>query len=208
MARFSFDLKKMQENSPIVSVVYHSNYGHTKVVAQCIADGIKEVFEEVHLISVLEAEESLEILHLSDAIIFGSPTYFGGVSAEFKRFMEFTGSFWYRQMWKDKFAAGFTNSSTLNGDKLNTLIQLSVFAAQHSMLWIPLGIMPKFNQDQQESAPNMLASYLGLMTLSDNSLNSTRLPADLVTATAFGVRIASLIQQYQSKRAGVVETPR
>lgn len=56
--------------------------------------------------------------------------------------MEATSKFWYTQTWKNKLAAGFTNSSSLNGDKLNTLQQLSIFSAQHSMLWISLGILP------------------------------------------------------------------
>lgn len=36
---------------------------------------------------------NMEDLHQSDGIIFGCPTYFGSISTEFKRFIEFTGPF-------------------------------------------------------------------------------------------------------------------
>lgn len=142
-----------------------------------------------------------ELLHHSDTLVFGCPTYMGTVSAEFKKFMEATSKFWYTQTWKNKLAAGFTNSSSLNGDKLNTLQQLSIFSAQHSMLWISLGILPKFDNDKQLEEPNGLASYLGLMTQSDNSSKEINPPKGLETAELFGQRIAQITKQFdQTKR--------
>jgi NAD(P)H dehydrogenase (quinone) len=178
-----------------ISIVYHSNYGHTKITAEHIRIGASRYASNVNLLSVIEARENIELVHQSDAIIFGCPTYFGSVSAEFKSFMEFTGSFWYKQTWKNKVAAGFTNSSTNNGDKLNTLIQLAIFAAQHSMLWAPLGVLPTFVNDIQTDEQNRLASYLGLMTLSNNSLCSVEPPSDLKTAEMFGENIAMTVQR-------------
>ncbi|WP_426469830.1 NAD(P)H-dependent oxidoreductase, partial [Salmonella enterica] len=66
----------------------------------------------------------------SDAIIFGSPTYNGTISARFKQFMEdSTRQAWIPQTWRNKVAAGFTNSGALHGDKLNSLVTLALFAA-------------------------------------------------------------------------------
>ena len=45
-------------------------------------------------------------------------------------------------LWKDKLAAGFTNSGSRSGDKLATLIQIALFAAQHGMHWINLDLPP------------------------------------------------------------------
>jgi multimeric flavodoxin WrbA len=42
----------------------------------------------------------------------------------------------------NKLAAGFTNSATLNGDKLSTLHYLFTLSQQHSMLWVGTGMMP------------------------------------------------------------------
>lgn len=180
-----------------IVIIYHSGYGHTKMVAEHIQKGASRELEHITLLSTLEAQDGFELLHQADTLVFGCPTYMGTVSAEFKKFMEATGKFWYAQTWKDKFAAGFTNSSTLNGDKLNTLQQLSIFSAQHSMLWISSGILPKFENDNQLEEPNGLASYLGLMTLADNSTKEINPPKGLETAQLFGQRIAQITKQFK-----------
>jgi multimeric flavodoxin WrbA len=69
----------------------------------------------------------------------------GSASAAFKVFMEASSRRWMEQRWADKLAAGFTNSGSWNGDKQNTLVQFVTFAAQHGMLWVPLGQMPGNN---------------------------------------------------------------
>ena len=145
----------------------------------------------------MKQKKNIDKLHQADTLIFGCPTYMGTISAEFKTFMESTGKFWYKQIWKNKLAAGFTTSSTSNGDKLNTLQQLSIFAAQHSMIWISTGIMPEFENDKQTPKPNGMASYLGLMTQSDNNSKELNPPAGLETAFLFGVRIVKLTQKFK-----------
>jgi NAD(P)H dehydrogenase (quinone) len=183
-----------------IAIIYHSGYGHTKMVAEHIYKGALAELEQVKILSTLEAMDNFDLLHEADTLVFGCPTYMGTVSADFKKFMEATGKFWYAQKWKDKFAAGFTNSSTLNGDKLNKLIQLSLFAAQHSMLWISTGILPKFENDKQLDEPNGLASYVGLMTLSDNSTKEVNTPKGLETAELFGQRIAQITKQFKQPK--------
>lgn len=157
-----------------LAIVYHSNFGHTRLIAEVILSGARKITGDTMLLSTSQAIAQVELLHPADGIIFGSPTYFGSVSAEIMKFIEFTGSFWYRQLWKDKIAAVFTNSSTTNGDKLSTLIQLSLFAAQHSMIWVSTGILPVFIDNIQQPEPNGMASYLGFMAQSDYSLKSCK----------------------------------
>lgn len=183
-----------------IIIIYHSGYGHTKIVAEHIQKGASRELEQVTLLSTLEALDDFELLHQADTLVLGSPTYMGTISADFKKFMEATGKFWYSQKWKDKFAAGFTNSSTVNGDKLNTLQQLALFASQHSMLWISTGILPKFENDKQLEEPNGLASYLGLMTLSDNSTKEVNHPKGLETAELFGERIAQITKKFKQSK--------
>jgi NAD(P)H dehydrogenase (quinone) len=185
---------KMKTNENMkIAIVYYSGYGHTKVVAERILNGAQQIISNVVLLTSKEAIQQSKLLQEVDTIVFGSPTYFGNVSAEFKLFMESTGSTWAKQLWKDKLAAGFTNSSSKNGDKLNTLTSLSLFAAQHGMMWIPLGIMPQYDEvGKQLPEPNGMASYLGLMTLSNNSHTEFSEPGDLHTAELFGKRIAML----------------
>jgi hypothetical protein len=78
-------------------------------------------------------------------------------------------------------------------------VNISLFAAQHGMLWIPLGIMPQYDEKgRQLEEPNAMASYLGLMTMSDNSYNEFTPPADLSTAELFGRRIGKITTQVKA----------
>ncbi len=183
-----------------IAIIYHSGFGHTKVVADRIALGARKILEHVTVYTSEEATAQLRELSETDTLVFGSPTYFANVSGEFKKFMEATASIWAKQGWKNKLAAGFTNSSSTNGDKLNTLISLSLFAAQHSMLWIPLGLLPKYAPDgNQLPEHNGMASYLGLMTMSGNAHHQFNEPADLMTAELFGEHIAEITLKIKSK---------
>jgi NAD(P)H dehydrogenase (quinone) len=187
-----------------IVIVFHSGFGHTKMVAERIAKGAKSILPDVQLFSIEEAMQASHALQEADTIVFGSPTYFGNVSADFKRFMESTGNIWAQQRWKNKLAAGFTNSSSTNGDKLSTLISLSIFAAQHSMMWIPLGILPKYDEGGNQIAEhNGMASYLGLMTLSSNAYQFKE-PTELSTAELFGQRIAEVTKQVMSNRLELI----
>ena len=182
-----------------IAIIYHSGFGHTKAVAETIATGATDAGAVVTLFTTKEAMENLSFLQEADTMVFGSPTYFGNVSAEFKTFMESTGAIWAKHQWKNKLAAGFTNSSSTNGDKLNTLNSLSLFAAQHGMLWIPLGLLPKYDAEgNQLREHNGMASYLGLMTQSKNAY-TFHAPEDLLSAKLFGQHIAQLTQQFTQK---------
>lgn len=188
----------------IISVVYYSSKGHTSQLAAVLAEQMTTDYTQVHLLSVEEAVTNFELLHNSDTIVFGSPTYFGNVSAAFKQFMESSGKFWYKQLWKNKLAAGFTISSTANGDKNNTLQSLLLFAAQHSMNWISLGILPRFLNDEQTDGQNRLGSYIGLMAQSDNSQTvvSPLHPGDQLTAELFALRIVEVTLKYKNMQIG------
>lgn len=180
---------------PTVAIVYHSGFGHTKAVAESIVRGASSVQgTETVLIAVGDLpppgpDRSLggrwPELDAADAIIFGSPTYMGTVSAEFKRFMESSGGIWGVQGWKDKLAAGFTNAGGLSGDKVNALIDIAMFAAQHSMIWVSQGL---FYNDE---GVNRMGSWLGMQAQStDDPPEVTPPPEDHRTAALFGERVA------------------
>jgi len=180
-----------------IAIVYHSNYGHTEQAARILAAALESPYLAVHLIHVSKASENWNLIHTADTIVFGCPTYFGNVSSGFKAFMETTGSFWYKQVWKNKWAAGFTVSSTTGGDKLNTLQSLALFAAQHSMHWISLGVLPRYLNDEQTDGQNRLAAYLGLMIQSDNSQQRVGAfhPGDQLTIELFAQRLKEVTLQ-------------
>lgn len=181
-----------------IAVVYHSGYGHTAAQAEAVARGAKKVADAEVVLLTSEEAQKWELLADADAIIFGSPTYMGSASASFKAFMDASSSVWYARGWKDKVAAGFTTSASQSGDKLNTLIQLAVFAAQHSMIWVGLDLLPGNNNSKGSvNDLNRLGSFLGAMAQanSDQAADVAPLESDLLTAEHLGERVAGITKR-------------
>jgi multimeric flavodoxin WrbA len=182
-----------------VVVVYHSGYGHTRVLAEAVALGVERHLGSTSLlVPVEDVDQHWDRLHSADAIIFGAPTYMGSASASFKGFMESTAAFYLAQPWRDKLAAGFTNSGCLCGDKLNTLLQLAVFAAQHSMIWVGLDVLPaRSSTGVFNGQLNRLGSSLGVMAQSnvEQSPELAPPPEDRCTAAHLGERVARLAER-------------
>ncbi|MBF0270426.1 MAG: flavodoxin family protein [Alphaproteobacteria bacterium] len=186
-----------------IAVVYHSGYGHTAKQAEAVAKGAGSVAgAQVQLIGVADADKHWDDLAQADAIIFGAPTYMGSVSAPFKAFMDASSKAWFSLAWKDKIAAGFTNSASQSGDKLNSLIQLAVFAAQHGMVWVGTGLMPGNNSSKGSVEDvNRLGSFLGAMAQSNSDAPPELAPppADLKTAELLGERVALAAKRWTNK---------
>lgn len=173
-------------------VVFHSGYGHTKRMAEAVAAGAGAELIEIDAEGLI-SEAAWESLAAADAIIMGSPTYMGTVSWQFKKFADASSKQWFSQNWKDKLFAGFTNSATMNGDKLSTLHYLFTLAMQHSGIWVGTGMMPSNTKAAKRNDLNYVGSFSGAMaqTPSDAGVEEM-LPGDLETARQFGARVAHM----------------
>ena len=174
-----------------VVVVYHSGYGHTQRLAQAVAEGAGAPLVAIDAEGNLP-EGGWEQLGPADAIIFGSPTYMGGPSWQFKKFADASSKAWFTQKWKDKVFAGFTNSATMNGDKLSTLHYLFTLSMQHSGIWVGTGLMPSNSKAAQRNDVNYVGSFSGAMAQTPSDASAAEmLPGDLETAKLFGQRVAA-----------------
>lgn len=179
-----------------IAVVFHSGYGHTLRMAQSVAEGAG-----ADLVAI-DAEGNLSdagwaTLSAADAIIMGSPTYMGSVSWQFKKFADASSKPWFSQAWKNKVFAGFTNSATMNGDKLSTLHYLFTLAMQHGGIWVGTGIMPSNSKAAQRNDINFVGSFSGAMAQSPSDASPTEmLPGDLETARLFGQRVAEVAARF------------
>ncbi|MGW9029988.1 flavodoxin family protein [Streptomyces sp. NPDC055722] len=191
-------------NSPVVSIAYHSGYGHTAVLAEAVRVGAAQAGAAVHLIRVDQiTEEQWSILDASDAIIFGSPTYMGTASSAFHAFAETTSKRFLSGAWRDKLAAGFTNSGSKSGDKLHTLQFFTVLAAQLGMVWIGLDLPPGWNTSQaSENDLNRLGFSLGAAAQSPADLGAEAVhKADIATAEHLGRRVAHIAATFVAGQA-------
>ncbi|WDD96018.1 flavodoxin family protein [Burkholderia sp. FERM BP-3421] len=177
-----------------IVIVYHSGYGHTKKLAEAVHAGTQNAGANARLIAVGDLDDAAwAALDAADAIVFGAPTYMGGASAEFKQFADASSKAWFTQKWKDKLAAGFTNSASMNGDKFSTLQYFVTLAMQHGMVWVGTGMMPANTKAATRNDVNFLGSFSGLLGQSpaDSSPDEGPLPGDLETAKLFGARVAT-----------------
>jgi NAD(P)H dehydrogenase (quinone) len=187
-----------------VSVVYHSGSGHTAKMAEAVAKGAGSVNDvKVNLLAITGKEIAegrfkndalLAQLDASDAVIFGSPTYMGGPSGQFKCFADATGERWYKSAWKDKVAAGFTVSSGPSGDKLSTLHYFFTLAMQQGMIWVGLNDLPMNDQ-----GINRLSSYSGAMAQAGMEPPEVAPnQADKLTGEALGRRVAQSAKRWHA----------
>jgi len=178
-----------------VAVVYFSGYGHTKRIAEHVAEGadaqLIAIDQEGHL-----QDADWDTLSSAQGIIFGSPTYMGNVPWQFKKFAEATSKVWVARAWQDKVFGGFVNSASLNGDKQNTLIALQTLAAQHGGIWVSLGMLPANTQASTRDEVNNLGGSGGALIQSPSDAGADAIPAgDLETARQYGARVAGIARR-------------
>lgn len=192
-----------------IVIVYHSVTGTTAQLAEAIAAGCcSEHTINVQLLRIDGADITqgryknsvvLEAIDQADAVIFGSPTFMGSVSAQFKAFADATaGDHWGEQLWADKVAAGFTVGTGYCGDTLHSLHYLQILAAQHGMLWAGLDLAGAGDV----KAPNRLGAQAGLIA---RAVDGAIEQPDLQTAFYLGQRVARVVsrstrQEQQTER--------
>ena len=72
---------------PEVLIIYYSRSGNTKEMAESIAKGVKKVKGmevKVKTVQEVRVEELLDV----DGVVFGSPTYYGSMASEVKKFID------------------------------------------------------------------------------------------------------------------------
>ena len=123
-----------------VLVLYYSAYGHIETMAQAVAEGAREAGAEVSIKRVPELVPedvarkagykldqkapiaTVDELPEYDAIIFGTGTRFGNMTAQMKNFLDQTGALWARGALVGKVGSVFTSSATQHGGQESTIL--------------------------------------------------------------------------------------
>ena len=187
-----------------IRIVYFSSTGYTALVAEALAKGIQTQPEvQVELLPIkgesiekgrFTDEALLAKLDSADALIFGTPTYMGGVAGQFKAFIDATAGAWYQRKWVGKLAGGFTTSGSASGDKQGTLIYLQTFANQQGLIWVS---QPEINSAAfgKNDGLNRLGSHSGVMGWNTNAYGAkpTLDAGDALTAEKYGAYFATQV---------------
>jgi len=187
-----------------IAIVFFSGYGHTARQAEAVRRGAAGV--EGTEVTVLRIDQdgtlpegAFETLAAQDAIIYGSPTYMGGPAWQFKKFADASSKLWFTQALKDKIAAGFTNSASVNGDKFSTIQYLFTLSQQHGQVWVGTGLMPANKKEHGHGDVNWTAGYAGALAISPSDASADEAPrsGDLKTAELLGQRVVEIASRFR-----------
>lgn len=71
-------------------------------------------------------EASLDDLAWADAIVFGTPTRYGLLTAQLKQFLDTTGSLWAQGALVNKICSAFTTAGSAHGGQETTIVNLNI----------------------------------------------------------------------------------
>lgn len=152
-----------------VLVLYYSSYGHVEAMAEAVAEGaasvvgtactLKRVPETVTPNVAKTAGFKLDQqaplatpqeLADYDAIVFGTPTRFGNMTAQMRTFLDQTGSLWLKGALIGKLGSVFTSTSSQHGGQETTITSFHSTLLHHGMLIVGLpNSHPALSQTQQ-----------------------------------------------------------
>ncbi len=113
-----------------VLVAYYSRTGGTAKMAELVAAGARSTGAEVTLKPL--ADVSAADLKQYDGLIFGSPTYYGGMVGEMKQLLDESVEF-HGQL-EGKVGGAFTSSGNIGGGNETTLLDILHAFLIHGMI--------------------------------------------------------------------------
>jgi len=141
---------------PKLLVLYYSMYGHIETLAGAVAEGAREV-PNIDVIvkrvpELMSAEKLAAVggkadqpapvadpkeLADYDAIIFGTPTRFGNMTAQMRNFLDQTGGLWVKGGLVGKVGSVFTSTGTGGGNE-STILTFIPTLLHHGMIYVGL----------------------------------------------------------------------
>ena len=140
-----------------IQVVFYSMYGHIYRMAEAIAEGARQVEGaevEIYQVPELVPDEALErtgakaarsaFAHVpviepdrladADAILFGTPTRFGNMSAQMRNFLDQTGRLWMAGGLVGKVGSVFASTASQHGGQETTITSFHTTLLHHGMI--------------------------------------------------------------------------
>jgi len=199
-----------------VLVVYYSLYGHVLEMARAVAQGASSVggvevmlrrveeFQDIeeemkrheHAGAIWEEQKGIPVCTLddlreADGVVFGSPTRYGNMAAQMKRFLDSTAQLWMDGALEGKPAGLFTSTATAHGGQETTLLTMMVPLLHLGMILVGVPY----------STPGMLhtegrgGTPYGATTLAGPRNDLRPAAQDLEIARALGARVAQVAKR-------------
>jgi NAD(P)H dehydrogenase (quinone) len=202
-----------------VLIVYYSLYGHTFRMAKAVEEGVKSVagvdarlrrVEEFEVVLQKTAEDAtlkrvrdsqkeipvctLDDLRGADALIFGSPTRYGNMTAQMKQLIDSTGSLWLKGEMEGKPAGVFTSTASTHGGQETTLISMMIPLLHLGMIMVGVpysteGMIHTEARGGTPYGPSTIAGPRGELQPTEG---------DLFIARALGKRVAEITKKLRA----------
>jgi NAD(P)H:quinone oxidoreductase type IV len=203
-----------------VQVVFYSMYGHIYKMSEAVVAGAREVSDvdvELYRVSELVPDEILEksgakpaqqaYVHVpiitpaqltsADAIIFGTPTRFGNMSAQMRNFLDQLGGLWMKNALVNKIGSVFASTGTQHGGQETTITSFhsTLFHLGMIVVGVPYAEKGLTKMDEITGGTpygaTTLAGADGGRSPSENELNIARYQgkhiAEIAKALKFGM---------------------
>jgi NAD(P)H dehydrogenase (quinone) len=139
-----------------VLVLYYSSYGHIEKMAGAVAEGVREagaeavikrvpelVPEDLARKSGFKLDQAAPIATVDeladyDAIIIGTPTRFGNMTAQMKNFLDQTGGLWAQGKLIGKVGSVFTSSASQHGGQESTILSTQIVLLHQGLVIVGL----------------------------------------------------------------------
>ncbi len=203
-----------------VLIVYYSLYGHTYQLARAVEKGVASVkgvepvlrrvreFESVlkdtaqsqHASRLREETQTIPVctvddLRQADAVLFGSPTRYGNMTAQMKALIDSTADLWLKGEMEGKPAGVFTSTASTHGGQETTLVTMMIPLLHLGMLIVglPYSLEGMIHTEGRGSSP------YGASTLAGPRGELAPRTEDLNLATALGKRVAEIALKVRGK---------
>jgi NAD(P)H dehydrogenase (quinone) len=191
-----------------VLVLYHSSYGHVEAMAGAVASGVGEVAgasatlkrvpetmpEDIARAAGMKLDQAAPIaspdeLADYDAIVFGTPTRFGNMSAQMRGFLDQTGGLWFQNKLVGKVGSVFCSTASQHGGQETTLTSFHTTLFHHGMIVVGLPYSFAGNAEMGEISGG---TPYGATTLAGN--DGSRMPSanELAGARFQGRHVAEI----------------
>jgi NAD(P)H dehydrogenase (quinone) len=199
-----------------VMIVFDTRYGNTMRLAETVAEGVNSypgaeaLFRRVEIVepeviiqrndrwkeanakSRKVPEVSLEELLEIDALVLGSPTRYGVMTAPMKKFIDSTGKVWLDGGLAGKVGAAFTSTSTPHGGQEMTILSLIIPMLHHGMILVTPGYI--------DPATFVSGSPYGATSVSGGLSDRPPTESDSKVARFLGRRVAEIATQLKFAR--------
>lgn len=211
-----------------VLIAYYSMYGHTLQMARAVRDGAasvpgaeailrriqefpdveKEIHNNKYAKQVWDKQSDIPVCTLDDLIkadglILGTPTRYGNMTAQMKKFIDSTATLWLEGALEGKPAGLFTSTATTHGGQETTLLTMMAPLLHLGMLvvGVPYSTPGMLHTEGRGGTP------YGASTVAGQKNELTPTIEDLSIAEALGRRVAQIAAKLgQNKTIGNSET--